>query len=64
MKTIDEQTIRKLMFRAVSKDQFLELIKVKSEDLTDEVLEMINCCGIIEWNRTYQIRKIQLKGQE
>ncbi len=42
MRGIDEQDLDKLIFGTISKEQFLELIKVKSEDLGNELFEMVN----------------------
>lgn len=42
MRSVDEQDLDKLMLGTVSKDRFLELIKVKSENLGDELSEMLN----------------------
>lgn len=42
MRSIDEQDLDRLIFGTISKEQFLELIKVKSEDLGNELFEMLN----------------------
>lgn len=42
MKSVDEKDLDELIFGKASKEQFLNLIKVKPENLDEELYEMIN----------------------